>query len=72
MNLVDATVLKIKEKKMVLVVTATTDLITSWLVCLESGKDILLLSIVLFFEIHSSNAYEFLDSCFNKNITACK
>ncbi|KAG0727400.1 Elongator complex protein 2 [Chionoecetes opilio] len=36
-NLVDATVLKVKGKDAVLVVTATTDFITTWLVCHESG-----------------------------------
>ncbi|XP_045134458.1 elongator complex protein 2-like [Portunus trituberculatus] len=35
-NLVDATVVKVKEKEMILVVTASTDLISTWLVCPES------------------------------------
>ncbi|XP_063875782.1 elongator complex protein 2-like isoform X3 [Scylla paramamosain] len=37
-NLVDATLLKVKEKEMILVVTASTDVISTWLICLESGK----------------------------------
>lgn len=40
-NLVDATVLKVKEKQMILVITTTTDFITTWLVCQESGNNTL-------------------------------
>lgn len=37
-TLVDATILTVEGKEMIFVMTATTDCITTWLVCQESGK----------------------------------
>ena len=41
-NLLDATPLKVDGKEMILVVTASTGLISTWLVCPKSGKHALI------------------------------